>query len=115
MWGRAVLPRRHLRAFAWDRLILKILSIPPKKLFRVVRGPGGRGASRWPCASTEVSNFAYIGWKLETSGNENGNFIVSNITKCIFTGKSEGGRKLGKLGERKLRGLFGAFEVSIWN
>ena len=54
-------------------------------------------------AGLEVSYFAYIGWKLETSGNENGNFVFSNTKMCVFIGKSEGARKLGKSGMRKLR------------
>ena len=67
---------------------------------------GSTFRERWPCASTEVSYFAYIGWKLETSGNENGNFDYSDTKKCIFIGKSERARKLGKSGRRKLRGVF---------
>ena len=54
-------------------------------------------------AGLEVSYFASIGWKLETSGNENGNFVFSNTKMCAFIGKFDDGRKLGKSGMRKLR------------
>ena len=52
-------------------------------------------------------------WKLEISGNENGNENVSWLRKYVFVGEFEDGRKLGRRDLRKLRGLFRGVEVSI--
>jgi hypothetical protein len=35
-------------------------------------------------------------WKLETSGNFNGNQVVPGLKNCAFVGKFERERKLGK-------------------
>jgi hypothetical protein len=61
----------------------------------------GRGS----VGGREVSNFAYIGWKLETSGNENGNFDLRGLKKHEFVGDFERTRKPGKMGWRN----FGVF------
>ena len=104
----ARLCRRTLESHCEKNWRFSDLSIEAVPLFRSSYGCGY-------VVPREVSYFAYIGWKLETSGNEIGNFVFFETKNGAFIGKSEGIRKLGVLGIRKLRGNFWPSEVSIVN
>jgi hypothetical protein len=71
-----------------------------------VKGPAGANES-------EVSIFACMVWKLETSGNENGNECHSVIQNCDFVGKNEHARKRTMRGFVETSRHFLGVEVSI--